>query len=124
MAGKVKYSNENWDDVSNIEAQSTTVLEDDRGHGGAAIIRMFEFAANPEAFKQHTPTKQELFNYHAKGIEIQLWADGFNVMPEVEPRVILNKRKTKYSIFVGAQPRAGMTVLEKPRTLSEIAHNK
>lgn len=115
---------ERWDDVSKIETASETHLEDDTGHGEAAIIRCFEFAANPEAFKQHKPTKQELFNHHSKGIEIMLWKDGMKVMPEIAPRIILNKRNTKYRIFVGARPMKGHLLREAPKTLSQIAHNK
>lgn len=119
-----KFSNENWDDVSKLEAQSKTHLEDDTGVGEAAIIRCFEFAANPEVFKQHKPTKQELFNYHSKGIEIMLWKDGMKVMPEVNPKVLLNKKGTKYQIFVGAQPMKGHLLQEKTRTLSQLARNE
>lgn len=119
-----KFSNENWDDVSQIKTTSTTPLEADVGYGHAAIIRCFEFAANPEVFKQHKPTKQELFNYHSKAIEIQLWGDGFNVMPDVSPKIVISKNKKKYRIFVGARPKEGMSVLERPKTLSQIAHNK
>ena len=111
-----------WSDVSKIQTASETHLEDDPGEGGAAIIRCFEFAPNPEVFKQHKPTKQELFNSHAKGIEIMLWRDGMSVMPEVEPRVTIGKKK--YRIFVGAQPMKGHLLREKPKTLTEIAQNK
>lgn len=111
-----------WDDISKVEAQSETHLEDDMGTGGAAIIRMFEFSANPEAFHQHTPTRQELFNYHYKGIETLLWADGLKVIPEVNPKITINKAKTKYRIFVGAVPQKGHILREQPQTLGQIAH--
>ncbi len=116
--------NENWNDISKVETTSETHLEDDKGYGEAAIIRMFEFAANPEAFKQHTPTKQELFNYHHKQIEITLWGDGMKVIPEVTPRVTISKNKKKYRIFVGAKPMKGHILQEQPKTLSQIAHAK
>lgn len=112
-----------WDDVSKIEVTSQTQLSDDTGSGKKAIIRAFEFKANTAAFKAHTPTKQELLLYHQRGIEALLWADGFKVMEEVPPRVSISKNKKKYAIFIGAEPRAGMTVLEKPKTLSQIANN-
>lgn len=117
-----KFSNENWDDVSKIETASTTHLEDDTGHGGAAIIRCFEFAANPEVWKEHKPTKQDLFNHHHKGIEIMLWKDGMTAMPEVDPKIRIGK-KGKYQIFVGARPMKGHLLQERPKTLSQIAHN-
>lgn len=114
---------ERWDDVSQITTQSDTKLENDLGLGKPVIIRSYEFAANPEAFKQHKPTKQELFNYHAKWILTQLWSDGLKPVEEVEPRVILNKRKTKYRIFVGAEPRQGQVLTEQTKTLAQLAHN-
>lgn len=112
-----------YDDVSQLEVASQTQLTDDTGHGKTAVIRMFEFKANKEAFKAHTPTKQELFFYHQKLIETQLWADGFAIMYDSPPRVSINKRKTKYAIFVGAEPRNGMVVTERPKTLTQIANN-
>ncbi len=114
MAGEIT------DNVSAIETKSETHLEDDKGTGGAAIIRMFEFAANPIAFKQHKPTKQELFNYHAKGIEVMLWKDGMKVLTEVDPKVTINQKKSKYRIFVGAVPQKGHLLTERPQTLSQI----
>jgi hypothetical protein len=109
--------------ASQMDTTSKTTLEEDKGYGEAAIIRMFEFAANPEAFRQHTPTKQELFNTHYKGIEVMLWKDGLKVMPEVDPKVTINSKKTKYRIFVGAKAQRGQQILERPKTLSQIAHN-
>ena len=110
--------------ANKIDAQSDTKLEDDKGTGTPVIIRVFEFAANPEAFKQHKPTKQELFNSHYKGIEVLLWKDGMKVYPEVNPRITINKKKTKYRIFVAATPQKGHLLMEKPKTLAEIAHQK
>src|ERR1700722_8320586 len=78
--------------TQDLASKSTTHLEDDEGFGGAAIIRVFEFAANPEAFKQHPPTKQELFNSHYKWIEVMLWKDGLKVYAEVPPKLTINKK--------------------------------
>lgn len=108
--------------ASQIQVESDTKIEDDSGTGGAAIVRVFEFAANPQAFKEYRPSKQELFNSHAKGIEIMLWRDGMTVMPEVAPKVTINKKKTKYRIIVGAKPAKGHMLLERPKTLKEIVH--
>lgn len=106
--------------ASDLSTHSETHLEDDPGEGDAAIIRMFEFSANPEAFKLHQPTKQELFNNHYKHIEVILWRDGLKVMPEVNPKVTINKKKTKYRIFVGATPQKGHLLRETPQTLKEL----
>lgn len=108
--------------VDSVEAQSTTRLEDDIGSGDAAIIRMFEFAMNPEVFKQVPPTKQELFNAHHKGIEMALYRDGLKILDGVNPRLVVNEAKGRYQIFVGAKPRKGYLLQEKPQTLTQIAN--
>ncbi len=111
-------------DVQSIETQSKTHLEDDLGTGNPAIIRCFEFGINPQAFKEHPPTKQDLFNYHHKGIEVALWRDGMKVIPEVNPRVVVNEQKMTYQIFVGAKPMKGHILQEhqQTKTLAQIAH--
>lgn len=109
-------------DVQSVEAQSTIKLEEDIGQGQAAVIRCFEFGINKEAFRQYTPTKQELFNSHYKGIELALWKDGLAVIPEVSPRVVFNEEKDTYSIFVGALPQRGHNLNETPQTLTDLAH--
>lgn len=109
-------------DVRSLEVKSDTKLEEDEGTGGAAIVRMFEFGMNPEAFKQYQPTKQELFNSHYKGIELALWKDGLKVMPEVNPRIVVDEKAMRYQIFVGAQPMRGHILREQPKKLSELVH--
>ena len=109
-----------WNSQS-IEVESDTKLEHDEGVGSAAIIRCFEFGVNPQAFKEHTPTRQDLFNAHYKGIEVMLWRDGLKVIPEVNPRIVIEK--DKYKIFVGAMPMKGHMLKERPQTLAQIAKN-
>lgn len=109
-------------EVSSMEAQSETKLEHDEGHGAALVLRCFTFKANPEVFQHHQPTKQELFNHHLKGIEIALWRDGLTPFVDSEPRLIVNKEKGTYEIWVGARPMKGHMLHEKPQTLTEIAH--
>lgn len=119
--GDVQFEG-NKHDIESVETQSKTRLEDDKGYGNAAIIRCFEFAANKEAFEANPPSKQDLFNAHHKGIEIALWKDGLKVMPQVEPRLVLDTKTMRYQIFVGAVPMKGHTLQETPRTLTELAH--
>lgn len=114
-----QHSDVPWQ-ASNVEVESDTKLEDDKGEGSAAIIRCFQFGTNPTAFKEHLPTKQELFNSHLKGIETMLWRDGLKIMTSVTPQIVIGK--TGYQIFVGAIPQKGHILHEKPQTLSEIAH--
>lgn len=110
--------------VNQIDTASETHLEDDEGYGSAAIIRRFEFGMNPEAFKIHTPTRQELFNHHIKGIEIMLWRDGMRLMTEVEPRLVMNEKAGKYYIFIGAKPAKGHILQEQPKKLTELIHGR
>ena len=120
MTGEIyEHKNTNYD-VQSVEAQSDIKLEDDIGQGQAAIIRCFEFGINTEAFKQYTPTKQELFNSHYKGLEMALWRDGLKVIPEVAPRITLNEEKGTYSIFIGAVPQRGSALYETPQTLAQL----
>lgn len=108
----------NWD-ATQGEVHSDVALELDKGHGAAAIIRSFDFKANPESFK-NPPTKQELFNAHAAQIAAFLAQDGLKVIPEVNPQVKLSKDRQGYRIVVGASPVRGQTLLERPKTLTQI----
>lgn len=108
--------------AAQTQAESDVHLEDDAGVGGAAIVRMFEFKANIESFKQYQPTKQELFNYHLQGIEAMLWRDGMKLMTAVTPKLTFSKSGMKYRIFVGAEPQKGHILTERPKTLTEIVH--
>lgn len=114
--------NKHEHEVSNIETQSKTRLEDDMGEGGAAIIRRFTFGMNIESFKERGPTKQDIFNHHVKGIEVMLWRDGMKLMTEVEPRIMFDTKMARYDIFVGARPAKGYILKEVPRTLVQVAH--
>ena len=114
--GKTDY------EVSSAEAQSKTNLEMDEGHGDAVIIRRFEFAMNAEAFRLGRPDKQQLFNYHIKGLEVALWKDGLKVFPDVAPRLVIDEKSMKYSIFVAAKVARGHMLGVNPQTLSQLAH--
>lgn len=109
-------------DVKSLEVESQTKLEADEGTGGVAIIRRFTFNANPITFATVQPTTQQIFNSHFKGIEVALWKDGMTVLPDVDPRVVINREAGTYDIFVGAKPSKGTLVRERPQTLSEIAN--
>lgn len=114
-------------DVSSLETMSETRLEDDLGRGQTAVIRCFEFGINPVAFQKARAagmqvSKQDLFNAHHKGIELELWKDGLKVMPDVQPTVLVNEKAMKYKIFVGARPYKGHSMSQRTQTLSQIAH--
>lgn len=115
-------------DVKQGEVHSDIKLEADQGDGKTIVIRSFDFKANPQAFKERTPSKQELFNAHAKQIEIVLWKDGLKVMPDVAPQLIMDKKRRGYRIVVGAEPEKGQLIdsltLDKQQTLSQAAHGR
>lgn len=109
-------------DLRDLEVKSDTHLEADEGGGGAAIVRCFEFGINIESFQRAKPNKQDLFNSHYKGIETALWKDGLKVIPEVNPRIVIDAENMRYQIFVGAQPMRGHILREQPKTLTEQIH--
>lgn len=115
-------------DVKQGEVHSDIKLEEDKGDGKTIVIRSFDFKANPLAFKERTPSKQELFNAHAKQIEILLWKDGLKVMPDVSPKLMLSKQRNHYRIVVGAEPAKGQLLRsldnDKYQTLSQAAHGR
>ena len=110
-----------WD-VNKGEIHSDTKLEHDLGTGKRVVIRTFVFGANPESFRLKIPSKQELFNAHAKEIETELLKDGLWPMKEVVPRLQIAKDKTGYRILVAAEAKFGETILESSKTLTELVH--
>lgn len=108
--------------LESIETSSQTKLESDLGTGRPVVMRSFTFKANPIAFNDHIPTKQELFNTHYKGIETYLWRDGLVLCQDYEPHLLFNKKKTHYTVFVVATPSGNNVLIETPQTLSQIAN--
>lgn len=115
-----------WD-VKQGEIHSDTNLEADTGWGQEVIVRSFEFKANPEAFRQHTPSKQELFNAHLKQIEILLWRDGLRFFDGVTPQLSIAKKQEGYRIVVGCEAMPGHIIhardKERFQTLSQAAND-
>ncbi len=106
-----------------VAVESKTKIEEDKGTGRAVVLRFFDFGANPQAFKIHKPTAQELFNTHLKGIEAVLWKDGLKVLPEVQPRLMFSKDKTKYRFIIPSVPVSYSSKFENTQTLSQILHD-
>jgi len=90
----------------------------DPAEGRTISIRLFEFKMNPGLKIRHLD-KQQVFNSHASQIKTILWGDGLRPLDEVGPRVILNKKKGTYQIFVPCEARRDVLFIEKPRSLSE-----
>lgn len=100
----------------------------DAGTGKQYIIRQFEFAFDPSKIKDiqkkkiPAPTRQELFNSNVRQIRMTLWGDGLVPREDVEPRMIIGKKK--YKIILVCEPRLGVIVNDKARTLQEITKPK
>lgn len=103
-----------------IQTESTTKLEQDTGTGQAIVLRFFDFASNPDTFKQHTPTAQELFNGHMRGIESILWRDGLKPFDGLEPRFMFSKNKMHYRFIIACISRLGSVLTDTPRTLTQL----
>ena len=103
-----------------VEVQSEKHLEDDQGTGEHVVIRTYEFLVNKESFAKHTPSYQELFDEHKRGIAALLWQDGLTPIVEALPRIVFSKNNDKYFIMVTARPSVGQTVIDKSFTLSEL----
>lgn len=103
-----------------VGVESTTKIQDDKGIGQEIVIRFFDFASNVEAFRQHKPTAQELFETHKKGMETILYADGLAPCTAIEPRLLFSKDKSQYRFVVSCIPSLGNTFVDKTHTLAEL----
>ncbi len=103
-----------------LQAESKTKITEDTGVGQAIVLRFFEFGANPESFKIHKPTAQELFNSHLKGIESLLWRDGLKFYHDTPPRLMFSKDSKKYCFIIPCTTTRGSLLTQKTQTLSEI----
>lgn len=121
---KTDIINEKIDEIEwegeELHAESETKIEDDKGTGQEIIVRVFEFAADQEVFRMNRPTAQELFDSHRKGIESMLWADGLQPYQAIEPTLIVDKDKSKYTFYISCLPGLGNTLIDKTHTLSEL----
>jgi hypothetical protein len=108
-------------ETSEVSVESNTKLEDDKGKGREVILRFFEYVANPDEFKNKTPTPQALFNAHHREMEIKLWQDGLVPDPVIDPRLILSKDRTHYKFVIGCRLGKGQILTQTPVTLSELA---
>ncbi len=106
-----------------MQVESETKIESDTGTGQPIVLRFFDFGANPEVFKKHKPTAQELFNSHIRGIESLLWRDGLRQFKEVEPRLMFSKDKTRYRFIIACVPSLGNVLVDKTQTLSQLLAN-
>lgn len=109
-------SNEQWYGTS-LETEATPMI--DSASGRPLILRTFEFAMKPNV---RVPTKQELFNLHWQQIRTMIRFDGLVANEDVEPRVVIGKKR--YRIFILCEPKFRQTVIERPKTLQDIFKKK
>lgn len=98
----------------------TEILSDatpmvDTGTGKALILRTFEFAVKPGMI---VPSKQDLFNSHWGYIKSLIWSDGLVANTDVDPRVVIGKKR--YRIFILCEPKFRTMIVERPTTLQDI----
>lgn len=102
-----------------IEVHSDPLIETGT-RGKTIVLRSFYFKANPQVMKEKKPTKQDIFNSHAKQIELMLYSDGLMPFHGVEPKLIISKKRDEYKIFIACEAMPGVTFAETPRTLQEL----
>ena len=108
--GKTKYEY-----GADLETKGVPLI--DPGTGKTISIRVFTFRMNPRT--KDFSDKQAIFNSHAKQISTILWGDGLMPYEAVNPKIIVDKEKKIYNIFVPCEAKRGVLFLEKPRNLSE-----
>lgn len=92
----------------------------DPGTGKTLSIRVFTFKIDPNKLKEIGKTdKQKIFNSNARQISTILWGDGLIPFDGASPRVIIDKKKGFYKIFVPCEAKRGVMFLEKPKNLAE-----
>lgn len=101
---------------ADLQTEGTPLI--DLGIGKTVSIRTFTFRMNPKT--KDFSNKQEIFNSHAKQISTILWGDGLRPYEAANPRLIINKKKKMYQIFVPCEAKSGVLFVDKPRNLSEM----
>ena len=101
---------------SRLETEGIPLI--DPGEGKIVSIRVFDFKMNP-ALKDFPIDKQLIFNTHAKQISTILWGDGLKPLESNPPRVIIDRKRGSYQIFVPCEARLGVGFVDKPVNLTQ-----
>ena len=88
----------------------------DSGTGKPLIIRQFDFTF--QAKLKQRPTKQQLFNEAWPLIRPLIKYDGLVASTDVDPRVLVGRKG--YKIILLCEPKFGVMVADKPRTLQQV----
>lgn len=102
---------------ADLDTQGVPVI--DPGEGKANVIREFIFKINPEKIKEFPDDKQVIFNTNARQIAHVLWGDGLRPIDGISPRVIIDRKRGFYRIFVPCEGAKGLLFTERPKNLSE-----
>lgn len=103
---------------STVETPGTPMV--DSATGRPLILRTYTYFVKPNAVGN--PTKQQIFNYHWPQIKTMIWADGLVANTDIDPRVVVGKKK--YRIFVLCEPRFRQMVVDRPTTLQDVFKKK
>ncbi len=112
--------NESW---GGAKIQTDGVPMVDAGVGKPLILRTFEFAINQSKVQELKEkgivvTQQEIFNTHWPQIRKIIWSDGLVASTDVDPRIVIGKKR--YRIFILCEPKFRTLIAEKPKTLQEV----
>lgn len=111
---------EGYEYGSDLQTEGVPLI--DPGTGKTISIRTFTFRMNPET--KDFSDKQAIFNSHARQIATILWGDGLVPYEAVSPRVIVDKKKKIYNIFVSCEAKSGVSFMDKPHNLSEMLKSR
>jgi hypothetical protein len=112
-----------FDDGSAYELKTQGTPMVDSGTGRPLILEVFEYFINPIRVKELEErkiviSKQEIFDGHWPQIRALIWSKGLVASTDVEPRIVIGKRK--YRIFILCEPKFRTVLKDKPQTLQQI----
>lgn len=113
---------EGYEYASSLDTEGTQI--NDPALGQTRVIRGFEFKMNPEMIKYFPSDRQVLFNNHAKQMTTILWGDGLVPIEDIPPRVIINRKRRTYQIFIPCQAKRDTLFVDKPKSLQEQLKTK
>ena len=111
----VRVGDTKYDYGANLNTEGVPFI--DPGTGRTISIRTFFFKMNPET-KDFKDT-QAIFNSHARQISTILWGDGLIPLDGHNPRVIIDRKRRIYQIFVPCEAKRSVLFMEKPVSLTE-----
>ena len=101
---------------ADLNTQGTPLI--DPGTGKTVAIRVFQYKIDPGKRREFPNDRQVIFNSHVREISRILWGDGLRPFDGAAPRVIVDRKKGMYQIFVPCESRSGVVFIDKPENLS------